>query len=452
MEFERPNKVADLLGKSFECACGQTHRVNVDQIEIGGGTLALLPAMMKKLNITAPFIVCDHKTKNIAVDHVLPLVQKAAEDYRLFEIKGEEIEPDEKTIGQIVMAYDNQCDGIIAVGSGVINDCCKIVAHASKAPYMIVATAPSMDGYVSDTSSMVSAGVKVSLPAPAARGIIADTDIFKKAPEVLLQAGLGDMLAKYTAIAEWRLANLIIGEYYCPHIAQLVRYSLQKCVSHAPKLLMQDEDAANGVMEGLVLSGIAMSFAKCSRPASGLEHYFSHMWEMMALDRGEKSELHGVQVGIGTYLTLLLFEDLLQERPDFKKAVQRMDAFKQEEWEEEMKVIFGKASQAIIQNEKEKYHKNDRTLWEKRIKIIEENWETFERIVKEELPSAQELKKLMDDLHMAVLPKDIGIGREDVKKALIGSRDIRDKYLLSSILWDLGLLHEKAEELAERVK
>lgn len=452
MDFEKPQKVSDLLGKQFECSCGQIHQVHVDRIEIGAGTIKGLWEMMKSLNIAKPFIVCDNNTKHIVLEEVLPILKENHGTYSVFEICGEEIEPDEKTIGQMVMNFDYQCDGILAVGSGVINDCCKIVAHIAQKPYMIVATAPSMDGYVSDTASMVSGGVKVSLAAPAAKGIIADTDIFKKAPEVLLKAGLGDMLAKYTAIAEWRLSHLINEEYYCPHVAELVRYSLNKCVQHAPKLLEQDADAANGVMEGLVLSGIAMSFAKCSRPASGLEHYFSHMWEMMALEQGEKSELHGVQVGIGTYLTLLLFENLLEKKPDFEKAKKAFENFDEKVWEAEMKEIFGSASASIIQNEKEKYHKNDQTAWEKRLEVIENNWDKFEKIVKEELPKAGDLKKLMDDLDMAVLPKDIGVEQKEVSTALIGSRDIRDKYLLSSILWDLGLLHEKAKWLSNEVK
>lgn len=94
------------------------------------------------------------------------------------------------------------------------------------------------------------------------------------------------MLAKYISICEWRLSHEINGEYYCPQVAQLVRNSLQTCVAHADGLAARDPEAVQHVMEGLVLSGLAMGFAGVTRPASGMEHYFSHLWDMRALEFG----------------------------------------------------------------------------------------------------------------------------------------------------------------------
>ena len=90
-----------------------------------------------------------------------------------------------------------------------------------------------MDGFASDTSSMVVDGLKSSLPTAGARAILGDTDILAAAPGELLAAGLGDMLAKYISLAEWRISAEVNGEYFCPHVANLVRRSLDKCAAAA---------------------------------------------------------------------------------------------------------------------------------------------------------------------------------------------------------------------------
>lgn len=132
-----------------------------------------------------------------------------------------------------------------------------------------------MDGYASATSSMSIGGLKVSLPSKQANVIMTDTEVLAKAPLNLLQAGIGDMLAKYLAICEWKIAHLVVGEYYCSRIAGMIMSSLEKCVSNLDGLIRRDEQAVANVFEGLVLCGVGMSLAGCSRPASGVEHYWA---------------------------------------------------------------------------------------------------------------------------------------------------------------------------------
>ena len=131
-----------------------------------------------------------------------------------------------------------------------------------------------MDGYASNSSSMVQNGLKVSLYNDCPIAIIADLDIMKNAPMRMLMAGLGDVLAKCVAIADWRIANIVVGEAYCEALADLMRYCVKKCLDSAQGLVQRDPEAVKGVVEGLVLSGVAMSFAGSSRPASGLETLF----------------------------------------------------------------------------------------------------------------------------------------------------------------------------------
>ena len=140
------------------------------------------------------------------------------------------MEPDETNVGLAIMHFDPSVDAVLGVGSGVVNDISKIVSNISNKFYCIVGTAPSMDGYASATSSMTRDGLKISLPSKCADLIVGDIDILCNAPIKMMVSGLGDMLAKYISIAEWRISNLINGEYYCETIAQLVRTALKKCV------------------------------------------------------------------------------------------------------------------------------------------------------------------------------------------------------------------------------
>ena len=148
---------------------------------------------------------------------------------------------------------------------------------------------------------MIRDGLKISLDSALPAAILNDIDILRMAPAPMLRAGMGDMLAKYTSICEWRLSALLNGEYYCPAVAGFVRDCVRRCVDHADGLMERDPGAVQAVTEGLVLCGMAMTMAGCSRPASGMEHYFSHLWDMRAQEVGTPADRHGGQCGTAEY-------------------------------------------------------------------------------------------------------------------------------------------------------
>jgi len=366
----------------------------------------------------------------------------------LYIVPGERPAPAEWEVGSVIMHYEPKCDMLLAVGSGVINDICKVVAHAIGVPSAVVGTAPSMDGYASDSSSMEVNHVKVSLYNHGPVGILLDSEILAQAPMRMLWAGLGDMVAKYVAVCEWRISHLVTGEYYCENIAQLMRSALKKIVDASGGIVKRDPDAIGAIAEGLVIAGIAMAYATISRPASGLEHYFSHMWEMMALERGLPYDLHGIQVGVCTVLPLQLYEEIRKIVPDREKAEAHMAAFDYDTWEAQVRRIFGKTADEIIRIE-EKVHKNDPARHAKRLDNLIAHWDEILKIIDEELPKYDELYALLAATGMPMSPKDIEVSVEDTVNAFVGSRDIRDKYLSCSMLWDLGLTEEYAEYLKE---
>ena len=441
--------LAEILSPAgHDCSCGKHHGCELKYLKVGKGAIANLPEGMKTIGVKKPFVVMDRNTRKAAGDLVEKTLKDAGIPYTAFVFPGEgRMEPDERAVGSLAMAFDPSCDVLLAVGSGVINDCCKVLAKACKLPSMVVCTAPSMDGYASNSSSMIQNRVKVSLYNGCPQVIIADTEILKTAPDIMLQAGLGDMLAKYVSVCEWRISHLVYGDPYCEEIAGLVRASLKKIVTHADGLMSREDDALAAVVEGLVLSGISMAFAEISRPASGLEHYFSHLWEMQALRGNIPSDLHGIQVGVGTLLVLWIYENILTtDAIDVDKARRAMADFSQEKWEEQAQRIFGNIAPEIIGLE-EKVHKNDPAKHEKRLQIIAQKWPEIQQIIKEELPSRESIWQLMKSCGMPMTPADLKLSYQDTVDALLGSRDIRDKYLTSSLLWDLGLLEETAEKL-----
>ncbi|MDO4546997.1 MAG: iron-containing alcohol dehydrogenase [Clostridia bacterium] len=344
------------------------------------------------------------------------------------------------------MAMNPACDMLLAVGSGVINDVCKVVAHACGKLHMVVATAPSMDGYASSSSSMHVNEIKSTVYNACPIAIVADSDIISQAPMRMLWSGLGDMIAKYVSICEWRIANVVIGEYYCEEVAKLVRRSLKRIMDNASKLTSRDPETIQAVTEGLVLSGVAMSFADTSRPASGLEHYFSHMWEMMAMERHTHADFHGIQVGVGTLLTLKLYDWIKTLTPDRQKAIDYVNNFDEKAWTEMVNRIFGTIAPQILDIEKN-VKKNDPEGHKKRLDNIIAHWDEILGFINEELPDTEWLAGIMKDIGMPMTPDDLGIDEEDTKDAFTGAREIRDKYLSCSMLWDMGLTNEGREKV-----
>lgn len=429
-----------------KCSCGRRHYAGVRKLRTGSGILEQILDDLEERNVRHPAVVADQSTYEAAGKAVCRILEEAGISPFLYVMNSECPEPDEYWAGALALRFDRQWDGIIAVGSGTVNDICKIAANMTGLPYLIVATAPSMDGYASETSSMVRGGLKVSIPSKCAEVIIADSKILAGAPEKMIQAGLGDMAAKYVSICEWRISHLITGEYYCEEIAGLVRKSLKTCMDSCGALAKRDEQAAENVASGLIMAGISMSFAGLSRPASGTEHYFSHMWEMTALEHHAACDLHGRQVGVGTLLSLQMYELLRHTEPDRKKAQDYAEHFDKSEWEHFIRCNFGSAAQGIIEKEEEegKYKRENHA---RRLEKIIAHWDQIQAIIHEELPDPKWLREQLRLIHAPITPEEIGVPKSLVKSSFLATKDIRDKYIGTRLLWDLGILEEAADRL-----
>jgi len=437
----------------YDCECGKHHETTLRFLRIGKGAVETLPEGLKQLGVKKPFIVCDKNTYGAAGASVESALKGANIPYTLHMIpqEGEKLLPAERELGSIAMRFDSTCDFILAIGSGVINDLCKMAGLMSGLQTGVVGTAPSMDGYASNSSSMEVDRVKTTIYNKCPALIICDTEIMAKAPMRMLWAGLGDMVAKYISVCEWRIANAVNGEYYCEAVAEMMRASLKKIMAAAPGIKNREPDAIGSIVEGLVLAGMAMSYAQVSRPASGLEHYFSHVWEMRALASGGHADLHGIQVGVGTLITFRIYDKIREMTPDRAKALASVAAFDNAKWEENVRRVFGVTAPNIIEIER-KFGKNDPVKHAARLERIIANWDKIQQIIREELPDSKWLESVMADTGMPMLPKDLGLSADDVADAFVCARDIRDKYLSCTLLWDIGEMDNIAKWLKEEYR
>lgn len=427
------------------CNCGKDHICALEELIVGSGVISRTPDVLKKRGIIRPFLLADRNTFFAAGEKLCRLLEKSSISYSKYVFNEDSLEPDESAVGAAVMHFDTKCDAVIAIGSGVIGDIAKILANTASLPYMIVATAPSMDGYASASSSMAMDGVKVSLASKCPEVIIGDIDILKNAPEEMLISGLGDMLAKYISIAEWRISSLITGEYYCEEIAELVRSSLKQCTDNKDGLLKRDAAAVEAVFRGLVIAGAAMSLAGASRPASGVEHYFSHVWDMRALSFNTGGASHGIQCAIATLLSARLYERIAEIIPDVKKAKSYVEGFSYPEWADELREFIGKGAEAMIALEA-KEGKYSVEKHASRIDTIVKKWGELKAIINGEIPKACEIEKILDSIKCPKSPKDIGIDVSALPMTFKATKDIRDKYVLSRLAFDLGIIDELASE------
>lgn len=217
-------------------------------------------------------------------------------------LEGQEVIADVATLND-VLAHSGSDPGVyLAVGSGTITDITRYCSRQQDSPFISLPTAPSVDGFASSNAPIVVRGIKESVPCQTPLAIFADLPTLCQAPKKMTAAGFGDMVGKYTALADWKLAHLIMDESYDASIAARMEKALQICIDHRDGINLATPQGINGLMNGLVESGICMALAGNSRPASGSEHHLSHYWEMMLLRQGRPAVLHGAKVGVSAVL------------------------------------------------------------------------------------------------------------------------------------------------------
>lgn len=441
------------LNSSFTCSCGRTHSSLFAHYIFEPGAIERLPALLKQLGYGKPFLISDTHTHAIAGWRAEEILQNAGIPFSSHVLKSPQtgdLAADEHALGSIAMANDKEADLIISVGTGTINDLGRYFSHITSRPFLLIATAPSMDGLVSGVAPLIFHNMKITFPAQEPLALICDSQIMADAPLKMLAAGAADILGKYNCLLDWRLSHIINGEYYCDTIADIMRSAVDQTMECAAGLASHDQGAVSVLTQALVLSGIAMDFSGNSRPASGAEHHQSHYWEMQFLFDGIPAVLHGTKVGIGTVLMLELYNGLARmEKPDFEglragiSSRPSMDV-----WEREMSRCYREGAEGIIELEK-KAGKNAPEGLLKRLGVIEEKWEEIKALAAQ-APEAGEISHVLETMGGARRPAHVGIPREYVRDSIRYGKELRDRYTILQLMWDIGALDEAADRLVEK--
>ena len=196
----------------------------------------------------------------------------------------------------------------IAVGAGSINDLVKLAAHQCERPYLAVATAASMDGYTAYGASITYRGSKQTFDCPAPKGVIADLDVIAAAPPIMNASGYADLIAKIPAGADWILADFLGEEPISQFPWDAVQSHLREWMQNPGGVRTGDFETIRRLSIALMMTGFAMQSALSSRPASGAEHQFSHLWDMEGHKHNGQSPSHGFKVGIGSLASIALYE------------------------------------------------------------------------------------------------------------------------------------------------
>ncbi len=316
------SEIMEIIGRFRSgCSCGIRHDTTIRDIRIGSGLVHQVGNILKENNFPQKLLlVADKNTLNAAKGIVesltgFDITYHIYDDLRVAEMRHVE---------ELEALVKDQEIGILSVGTGSVNDPCRMAASRQDKMLCIFATAPSMDGFASYNAPLVQDGFKITYGAKSPEVVIGDTAILAKAPIELKAAGFGDMMAKYVGLIDWQISHLLTGEYYCEAIANLVRTAVDDLMAMADKVTANDEYTAGKIFESLLMTGIAMSFTQNSRPASGAEHMISHLIECVQLRDNIIPNFHGDDVGVAT-LTVLKYYNELAKRPSITGQKEQVD-------------------------------------------------------------------------------------------------------------------------------
>jgi len=277
----------------------------------GPGVLEQLPAVIAELDLPERgLIVCDSNTLKIAGRQVNEYLEIGGHQMKKVVVEGAN--------SQELLRVEDAVDGIdflIGVGGGRPIDLAKQAGFNKNIPFVSIPTAASHDGFGSARSSIRQAGRKTSMQAIPPIAVVADTTIISRAPSRLLAAGVGDIVSNQTAVLDWRLDGQKAD--YSEYAAALSEMAAQLVEDGIEKVASGTEEGVRLVVKALISSGVAMSIAGTSRPASGGEHKFSHWLDA----NSDNPALHGEQCGLGSIVTMYLHGGDWEKIRDTLKAV-----------------------------------------------------------------------------------------------------------------------------------
>ena len=410
------------LLQGVDCSCGKHHSCDIKFVAIEKGAISHLTHLTE--GYKSVLLVADENTYGVGGAKTEAALGSKLVDKVIFSGKTILI-PNEDAVAAVNEKMDG-IDLIVGLGSGVIQDLCKYVSHTNGIPYYIVATAPSMDGYASTGAAMIMGGMKVTYNAHVPSVILADPEILKDAPMEMIQAGYGDIVGKFSALNDWKLSHVVLGESFCQWNYDLIEEMLKKTLSLAQGLVNRDEESVRVLMEALIIVGIAMAFVGSSRPASGSEHHLSHYFEIVGIVRNEDYFCHGIDVAYSTVVTTALRDEILATPwPDTQFRLPR------EEYEAEVSRIYGPVAEGCIalQDKVGLYGKDMISIYKEKEAEI--------RAVLSEVPKASEIEAMLAAVGMDMAEFYKLYTKEKIDDAILYAKELKDRYTVLWLYYDL---------------
>lgn len=402
---------------SGPCQCGREHEMSTRAAVIEAGCLRNIEKYIDEYGIGGKRCVLYGENSYKATAGLHP---EAGQEIVL---PAEGLHADERSTAKVLELMESDVEVLVAVGSGTIHDIARYCANQRGIRFVSVPTAASVDGFCSTVAAMTWYGYKNTMPGVAPEIVIADTDIIKAAPAELVKSGIGDIIAKYTALADWKIAHELCGEYLCQRIWDMMRQAADTAMASVPGIIAGEEKAFADVTYALIMSGLAMQMMGNSRPASGCEHHISHMIEMGPAGIDVRfPAMHGEKTGVGSivgaseYHRLAAIEDIAPYVLDYSA----LD-------EAEMLGFFGEALHKGVMAE---------NAWDSLAPVsagdIVRAWPRIREIIAE-IPQAQWFYEILESLDAKRSLEDIGVSESERDKLLRYSPIVRNRLTLMRV-------------------
>jgi len=425
------------LGASFACACGQQHSIPVEICHIGAGAAQCLTDFARARCGRRCFVLSDENTRQAAGEGLLSALSEAGISIR------------EKTYGSVpfeatleraedVAAWGAEADCLVAIGSGTLCDLAKYAGHKHRRPVLLLATAASMNGYTSGIVALNVGGLKRTLPCIPALGVFADPEILATAPVRMTAAGIADALSKHASAADWLAAHLLRDAYHCSRAAEFVEGMDEQLLAACPGVARNDVQSVRAVIESLLLSGLSMTVAGSSAPASGGEHLISHYLDMRHAMYGTPNDLHGAQVGVATVHSLELWERILAADPetlDIEALINVQPAEGEvRRWIEE---DWGGIAPEVLTLWREKAL--DRSALRNELERFRRDFPRFREDVQRELLPAKTVADAIRAAGGPTAPEELAAPVEEYRRALERARFLRNRFTVLDLAAELNL-------------
>lgn len=431
------------MSKNPQIAAALAAATDTSAMEIGIDILDRVPQMfVEQFPAKRALIVADENTWRAAGEAVYGYLQSAGVECEEPYIY---TDPHLHAEWKFIEMLDERLaksDAIpVSVGSGTINDLCKLCSYHQSRPYMCVATAASVDGYSSFGASITYKNMKQTFTCPAPKAILADVGVMAKAPKEMTAAGYADLAAKIPAGAEWIIADFVGSEPIHDAAWHISQDGLKAALSDPEGVAALKPEAIAPFVEGLMLSGFAMQAARSSRPASCTDHLFSHLWNMRNHTYQGVTPSHGFQVSVGTLMMCAMFDQMYKSdftQLDVDAAVAAWKSADQVRHEAE-ELFAGEAFAELGVTEiMAKY--DDKNEVRRQLNLVKANWPDLKAKLQAQCYTFDQMYRSLAIVGAPVKPEDVGISKAQMKSDVPFVRHIRRRYNMMDLGLRAGLL------------